>query len=82
MHESMEEYCKANLFTVPLSDTAYCKNYEKNAWYYFDDSSVSESDEESTVVSHMGLVARKPVRSFRPGPTQTGLYCHRRWLEA
>ena len=19
---------------------------------------------------------------FRPGPTQTGLYCHRRWLEA
>lgn len=29
--------------------TAYCKNYEKNAWYYFDDSSVSESDEESTV---------------------------------
>ena len=20
--------------------------------------------------------------NFRPGPTQTGLYCHRRWLEA
>ena len=22
------------------------------------------------------------LRSFRPGPTQTGLYSHRRWLEA
>ena len=21
------------------------------------------------------------LRGFRPGPTQTGLYCHRRWLE-
>ena len=22
------------------------------------------------------------LRGFQPGPTQTGLYCHRRWLEA
>ena len=22
------------------------------------------------------------IRGFRPGPTQTGLYSHRRWLEA
>ena len=22
------------------------------------------------------------LRGFRPGPTQTGLYNHRRWLEA
>ena len=22
------------------------------------------------------------LRDFRPGPTQTGLYSHRRWLEA
>ena len=22
------------------------------------------------------------LRGFRPGPTQTGLYIHRRWLEA
>ena len=22
------------------------------------------------------------LRGFRPGPTQTRLYCHRRWLEA
>ena len=22
------------------------------------------------------------LRGFRPGPTQTGLYDHRRWLEA
>ena len=22
------------------------------------------------------------LRGFRPGPTQTGLYSHRRWLEA
>ena len=35
---------------ILITDTAYCKNYEKNSWYYFDDSSVSESDEESTVV--------------------------------
>ena len=45
-------------FTVLLPDTAYCKNYEKNAWYYFDDSSVSESDEESTVVSYLTRVLR------------------------
>ncbi|XP_060587282.1 ubiquitin carboxyl-terminal hydrolase 4-like [Ruditapes philippinarum] len=29
--------------------TAYCKNAVENAWYYFDDSSVSESSEEATV---------------------------------
>ena len=22
------------------------------------------------------------LQGFRPGPTQTGLYCNRRWLEA
>ena len=30
----------------------------------------------------MSLVLRKTgLRGFRPGPTQTGLYSHRRWLE-
>ena len=33
--------------------------------------------------SHMSLVLRKPVfRGFRPGPIQTRLYSHRRWLVA
>ena len=46
-----------------ISDTAYCKNYEKNAWYYFDDSSVSESDEESTVVgAEMSRNMTKPTK--------------------
>ena len=25
--------------------------------------------------------AKTGLRGFRPGPTQTGLYSHRRWLE-
>ena len=35
-----------------------------------------------------GVKVNKPrcektgLRGFRPGPTQTGLYSHRRWLEA
>ena len=44
--------------------------------------------------NQVSIVLRKPIcifeprcektglRGFRPGPTQTGLYCHRRWLEA
>ena len=32
-------------------DTAYAKNKDDSRWYYFDDSSVSESQEESVCVS-------------------------------
>ena len=28
------------------------------------------------------LYEKTDLRGFRPGPTQTGLYSHRRWLEA
>ena len=32
---------------------------------------------------NLSLVLKKNgLRGFRPGPTQTGLYSHRRWLEA
>ena len=39
-------------------------------------------DRLSFGVAHMSHVTRKGVSVFRPGPTQTGLYSHRRWLEA
>ena len=34
--------------------------------------------------ANMSLVLSEKtgLRGFRPGPTQTGLYSHRRWLEA
>ncbi len=32
-------------------DTAYAKNKDDGSWYYFDDSSVSESSEDSVCVS-------------------------------
>ena len=35
---------------------------------------------EETYILHMSLFMRKPV--FQPGPTQTNLHSHRRWLEA
>lgn len=34
-----------------FSDTAYAKNKDDGNWYYFDDSSVSESSEDSVCVS-------------------------------
>ena len=34
------------------------------------------------VVSNEPRYEKTGLRGFRPGPTQTGLYCHRRWLEA
>ena len=34
------------------------------------------------IINYLSREVRKPVlRGFRPGPTQTGLYSHRRWLE-
>ena len=42
----------------------------------------SKPCDKTLTVSHLSLVVRKPVRAFRPGPTQTGLYSHKRWLEA
>ena len=36
----------------------------------FDNSWINEPRHEKTC-----------LRGFRPGPTQTGLYCHRSWLE-
>ena len=42
----------------------------------------------STLCHHESQIWHEPrrqktgLRGFRPGPTQTGLYSHRRWLEA
>ena len=33
-------------------------------------------------VPHEPRCEKTGLRGFRPGPTQTGLYSHRRWLEA
>ena len=35
---------------------------------------------QDSEVRDLGRVGRKPVLGFRPGPTQTELYSHRRWL--
>jgi len=39
------------LFILIFTDTAYAKNKDDNRWFYFDDSSVSESNEEAVCVS-------------------------------
>ena len=42
----------------------------------------------NTHIFFFGLSINEPrsektgLQGFRPGPTETGLYCHRRWLEA
>jgi len=36
-----------------LTDTAYCCNVEEDRWYYFDDSSVTDTSEEQAVVRAM-----------------------------
>ena len=34
------------------------------------------------VRQYLSRITSKPIWGFRPGPTRTGLYSHRRWLEA
>ena len=46
---SKEAFVSACLF--PSTDTAFAQNKDDGEWYYFDDSSVSASSEESVVVS-------------------------------
>lgn len=42
-----------NMF-CDIVDTAYCRNDQDEKWYYFDDSSVSDTSEEQAVVgSHL-----------------------------
>ena len=36
----------------------------------------------TTIVLNEPRCEKTGLRGFRPGPTQTGLYSHRRWLEA
>ena len=33
-------------------------------------------------IAHLPRCEKTVLRGFLPGPTQTGLYSHRRWLEA
>ena len=40
-----------DIYVVPISDTAYAKNKDDHQWYHFDDSSVSQTSEDSVVVS-------------------------------
>ena len=40
------------------SDTAYAKNKDDGRWYYFDDSTVTASSEDSVVVSTSMLFAK------------------------
>ena len=37
---------------------------------------------EVTLKSNEPRCEKTDLRGFRPGPTQTGLYSHREWLEA
>ena len=37
---------------------------------------------ESTIILYEPRSEKTGLWGFRPGPTQTGLYSHRRWLEA
>ena len=39
-------------------------------------------DKASVGLVYEPLCEKTGLRGFRPGPTQTGLYSHRRWLEA
>lgn len=41
------------MFFISITDTAYAKNKDDGNWYYFDDSSVSETNEDSVCVSYL-----------------------------
>ena len=49
---------------------------------------LTDQDDVQCHVEPLGALAFEPscektdLRGFRLGPTQTRLYCHRRWLEA
>ena len=56
---------------------------------YFNNGFIWKSEiKEFFFLSHIHLLPIEPrrqktgLRGFRPGPTQTGLYSHRKWLEA
>ena len=40
------------------------------------------SDRLHVITQHEPRCEKTGLRSFRPGPTQTGLYIHRTWLDA
>ena len=44
------------MWSCPFTDTAYAKNHLDQRWYYFDDSSVTESQEDAAVVWQPFLV--------------------------
>ena len=44
--------------------------------------SVNSTGRIFTEVSFEPCCEKTGLRGFRPGPTQTGLYSHRKWLEA
>ena len=63
-------------------------------WVYFDNTCFKftvcflclfqfmDSSNSQGIIKYEPRSEKTGLRGFRPGPTQTGLYCHRRWLEA
>ena len=45
-------------------------------------SGCADTDRFGTTVVYEPRCEKTGLRGFRPGPTQTGLFSHRRWLEA
>ena len=66
MAQIKEQSKRSRLLCDKSKDLGFSPREDRSAW-----ASVPEPHCEKT-----GL------RGFRPGPTQTGLYSHRRWLEA
>ena len=64
-----------NLRAKHIMNVVECEDANEN-------TPISEAG-SMTFFFHLSCVARKPVfRVFQTGPTQTGLYNHRSWLEA
>ena len=50
-----------------FSDTAYCKNPNKNQWYNFDDSSVSPVSQDRVIVSSLSKCILNVLLSYNSG---------------
>ena len=55
-----------------------------NNWRFKPVNEMKEGNVTAVLVlqGHMSCIAKNLSSGFRPGPARTGLYSHRRWLEA
>ena len=55
------------LIQLIITDTAYGKNKIDNNWYYFDDNSVTQTNEEAVVTkaAYVLFYQRRSVNSFK-----------------